>query len=195
MAAAIKSSLGSSPARVVLFMTQTDVSTSHVDEPIGEILLDIGVLSESDLSRARLAQAKSGGHLGDILRKLGLISDEDWARALAAKAGLRLIGPSEFPTSAFLRNGISDGFLKDRCLLPLGITNGKLRLAMADPEDRYAIEAIALAAGTGVEPVSLRSGTSAKGWSAFTSRMSLRSPTSLASWICLATRWTMMSSA
>lgn len=122
------------------------------DEPIGKILVRLDVVDEAELARALAVQQQSGGLLGDILRKLGLVSDADWVKALAVKSGVPVVTADEFPQAPVLPDRISQKFLKERRLLPLAETADGLELAMADPLDAYAVDAVALAAQMPVLP-------------------------------------------
>ncbi len=123
-----------------------------LERPIGEVLVELGALDAAGLDRALRAQRQHGGRIGEVLRGLGLISETDWARALSIKTGLPLIDADEFPTAPLYDGLISDKFLIDACVLPIAETDGAVRLAMADPFDRYAVEAMEHVAGRPVVP-------------------------------------------
>jgi len=123
-----------------------------MDKPIGEILVDMGALDRIGLDRALLAQREHGGRLGDILRSLGLVSDLDWARALSLKADVPLAEPADYPAAPLFAGRVSEKFLKEMKILPLAETEEGIVLAMADPLDRYAAEAMSLVADAPVVP-------------------------------------------
>jgi len=123
-----------------------------MDKPIGEILVDMGAIDRIGLDRALLVQREHGGRLGDILRSLGLVSDLDWARALSLKADVPLAEPGDYPATPLFAGQVSEKFLKEMKILPLAETDEGIVLAMADPLDRYAVEAMALVADTPVLP-------------------------------------------
>jgi len=120
--------------------------------PIGEILVELGALDGAALDRALRAQRQHGGRIGDVLRGLGLISEDDWARAVAAKTGLELIDADDFPAAPLYAAQVSEKFLIEACVLPVAETDRGLLLAMADPLDRYAAEAMELVAGRPILP-------------------------------------------
>ena len=122
------------------------------DTPIGEILVELGALDAAALERALRAQRQHGGRIGEVLRGLGLISEDDWARAVSAKTGHELIVADDFPLSPLYAGHVSEKFLIDSCVLPISETDAGLVLAMADPLDRYAAEAMELLARRPVEP-------------------------------------------
>ena len=132
------------------------------DERIVDALLEKGRLKEADLGRARRLQEETGGGLLDLLTRLGLVSERDHAEACAEVMQLPLLAAKDAPESPpeLLPDAqpLSLRFLKQFHLCPLGETNGRLQLWMADPHDRYAIDAVRLANGRDVDVyVGLRS--------------------------------------
>jgi general secretion pathway protein E len=115
-----------------------------------DILSRSGRLSADALERARRIGAEAGEPVEPILTKLGLVSECHMAEAFAEALGLDMapIGPAA-PDSAVVA-AISPLFLRQFQVLPLGESGGVLRLAMANPLDGYAAEAIELATGFSV---------------------------------------------
>jgi general secretion pathway protein E len=68
------------------------------------------------------------------------------AAALAARFGLPLVAPGEFPDAMVLDGQISVQFLKQALVLPLADGPDGIALAVADPYDSYAPRAIELVA-------------------------------------------------
>ncbi len=120
--------------------------------PIGQILMDQGAIDTRDLERALRAQREHGGRLGDILRTLGLVSDVDWTRALAQRSGFPEAMPGDYPDTPLFAGQISERFLSETHIVPLRNTEDGLALAMADPFDAYAIEAMEMVSGATVLP-------------------------------------------
>ncbi|TNF04933.1 MAG: type II secretion system protein GspE, partial [Gammaproteobacteria bacterium] len=59
---------------------------------------------------------------------------------------------ADLPDEALFKDQLSGRFLKDRQLLPVSVSEQQLDLAMADPTDSYALDAIAMATGLDVQP-------------------------------------------
>ena len=111
-----------------------------------------GKLDERSLERARRVGSGNRQGLARVLPKLGLVSERDLAEALARQAGVALVGERDFPALPLLDSKVSLRFLKESRVLPLAETEDGLVLAMADPFDAYAIDAMRLASGRPVEP-------------------------------------------
>ncbi|MBX4264069.1 glycosyltransferase [Clostridium estertheticum] len=67
----------------------------HSKGKIGELLIDLGILTVEQLETALEFQQKSGGALGEILLSLGLVDSKTLFRTIATQQGMGRIG-SEF---------------------------------------------------------------------------------------------------
>src|SRR5690606_3799269 len=97
---------------------------------------------------------ETGGNLLSLLGRLGLVSERDHAETCAEVMDLPLVAGKdapETPPELVSESPLSLRFLKQFHLCPLGERDGRLLLWMADPHDRYAIDAVRLAAGSDVE--------------------------------------------
>lgn len=126
---------------------------AEVIRELDEILLERGKLSSQDLQRARrVLESSRDDSLAGILCKLGMVSERDMAEALAQRFALPLVSAEDYPDVALLEDeGISPRFIKEARVLPLDEDHARVHLAMADPEDDYAVGAIEMATGKRVE--------------------------------------------
>jgi general secretion pathway protein E len=85
------------------------------------------------------------GSLASLLLKLGLVSERDMAKCLSQLLSLPLVTADDYPKEPVLDGKLAYRFLKEYHLVPLGDDEGSLQLAMADPLDDYAAEAVAQA--------------------------------------------------
>ena len=122
-------------------------------------LQELGKLTAGDLARARKLSEDSGDPLRLMLVRLGLVSDRDMAVAMAKVLGLDLISADDYPDEPVAADHLSLRFLKDAHIVPLREDDDSLEIAVADPVDSYAMQAVAMAAG---QPVRLRVGLSAE---------------------------------
>ncbi|MGY1521244.1 type II secretion system ATPase GspE [Luteimonas sp. A482] len=132
------------------------------EDRIVAALLDRQQLKEVDLARARRLQEETGGGILSLLSRLGLVSERDHAEACASALQLRLLGakdlPDAPPETLSEAQPLSARFLRQFHLCPIGEQDGRLVLWMADPHDRYALDAVRLATSRAIEPtVGLRS--------------------------------------
>ncbi len=130
-----------------------------VSTEVADLLIEWGKLDPTALERALRLQQETGERVDRLLTKLGQVSDRDMAAALSEKLELPLATPGDYPVEPVLEDKLSAKFLKEFRVLPLSDAPERLRLAMADPLDTYALEAVRLAAS---KPVSVSVGIPAE---------------------------------
>jgi general secretion pathway protein E len=128
---------------------------STLDERISQHLIARGRLKETDLVRARRLwdETPEGSFVG-LMTRLGLVSERDAAEALADVMKLPLLSAKDCPDTP-PPTQVSVRFLKQYHVVPCTETDAELGLLVADPQDRFPIEAVELAAG---KPVAVRIG-------------------------------------
>src|SRR6266480_8155434 len=66
-------------------------------QPIGQLLVEAGLIGETDLARALAFQERYGGRLGSVLVRLGALSEERLMPILAGQLELPLLSDSDLP--------------------------------------------------------------------------------------------------
>ncbi|PPJ41575.1 MULTISPECIES: type II secretion system ATPase GspE [unclassified Pseudoxanthomonas] len=128
------------------------------DERIVAALLARGRLKETDLARARRLQEETGGSLLALLSRLGLVSERDHAETTAEVLDLPLVSAKDAPDAPPESVALSQRFMKQFHVCPVGEGEYHVDVLMADPQDAYALDAVRLATGRAVRPrVALRS--------------------------------------
>ncbi|MBT5458228.1 MAG: type II secretion system protein GspE, partial [Rhodospirillaceae bacterium] len=121
------------------------------DTALGDSLLGLGKISQTDLDRARRAQADTGRTLAEVLTGLGIVSERDIADAFADNLAVPVAQRTDYPAAPLYEDALLPAFLKTRRLLPVSEKDDRLVLAMADPMDDFAADAVAMKLGMGVE--------------------------------------------
>lgn len=121
-------------------------------KPLLDILVELGKLGPEDRARVSRLQENSGDGVPALLSKLGLVSGRDQALALSLQHGVPLVGPDAFPPSPLFDGRLSSRFLRESRVLPLAEAEDGVVLAMADPGDSYARQAVELATRRPVRP-------------------------------------------
>lgn len=117
-------------------------------EPVfAERLLQDGKLNGASLDRARRVCSETGDRLEAVLINLGLVSEADVVTVMADELGLKVAAGDDFPEEPVLDDSISRKFLREARVFALDQSDAVVRLAMADPLDSYARQAIALSTG------------------------------------------------
>ena len=117
-----------------------------------DFLIGRGLLAA--VERARVLALRAERHEPDavILTRLGLVGERPMAESLAAFHDLPLACAGDYPERPVLAEAIAPAFLARSRLLPLGDGPDGVRVALADPTDQAALEAVRLAAGKPVLP-------------------------------------------
>ena len=110
---------------------------------IGEILIHINKLSESQLQEALLVQKNTKNKLGVVLVKNGFITEDDLVTVYSMQLGYRKADDELLlnidPKVASI---IPEEFARQNAVLVLEKSNSSIRVAMEDPEDITCIDAL-----------------------------------------------------
>jgi len=116
------------------------------DAQICQWLLAHGGLKSVDLERARrLEQDSASNELLGLLTRLGLVSEMSLAEAWAACLPAPLLLAANAPGMVDALPALSERFLRHHRVVPLGAERDGLHVLVANPANRYALEAIAYA--------------------------------------------------
>ena len=129
-----------------------DPGTVSEDFALGQLLIERGKLDPSGFDRAWRWHEENGQHLDGIAVSLGLVAERDMAAALAEFLSLDLLRPNEYPDDLETDEPINPDFLKKTRILPITDDEDGVILAMADPRDAFARQAIELKFGKPVLP-------------------------------------------
>ncbi len=121
---------------------QEHISAPDSEQILIDELLQAGVIDAASLERATLVARGEGDPLWRILPRLGLMSEEQLTAAMARAFGMKLVLAADFPGELPFRDQISRRFLMEHQVLPLGEEDGRVLLAVADPDSEYAIAAV-----------------------------------------------------
>jgi len=117
---------------------------------IGDVLLEIGKVSRSDLDRAIEVQKQTGQKLGRILIDLGTISEEDLRLAYGKLLQIPIWEKKKDDQYPLVEE-MPKVFLLTNRVLPLKTYDGMLDVALADPQDSLLLETIASATNKQVQ--------------------------------------------
>jgi general secretion pathway protein E len=135
--------------------------TTHADvgARLADYLLRAGKLKPADVEKTSQLAMEGRQSFGLVLTRTGLVADREIASAYSELLGRPLLADDDIPVARLAEHRYKEIFLRDAKLLPLAGDGDALRLATADPENRFAIDALSLAAG---KPVALWIGTPAQ---------------------------------
>ncbi len=109
---------------------------------IGQTLLSRGLLTQEQLSRALRTQRVRGGHLGTNLIELGYIDEPTLGRTLSEISGLTCASKDMFDDipDALLSLLPAEEVIRRR-LIPIGLKDRELHLAVIDPKHAAGLSA------------------------------------------------------
>ncbi|MGE5246769.1 MAG: ATPase, T2SS/T4P/T4SS family [Verrucomicrobiota bacterium] len=119
---------------------------------LGELLVESGLLSEQDLTRALAEQRSKRGKLGNTIVALGLASEADIAQALSMQLGITLIDLQNTPVEPEAIDLIAEKVARKHLIVPVAIDQKELHIAMADPLSFEAFEDVRFASGYTIKP-------------------------------------------
>lgn len=115
---------------------------------LAEVLLARGACEPRTLERARGVAEASGQRLEAVLLQLGMLTERMLAEAYGALLGIPPASPSRYALDApLLEERLGARFLRHARALPVALEGDTLTLAMADPLDRFTLDAVAAATG------------------------------------------------
>src|SRR5918998_6631643 len=122
---------------------------------IGEILVSRGYITPEQLRTALEAQSglPTMEALGDTLVSMGYLSQRDKLRCLADQWGVEFVDLETFPVDPDVVKLVGQEICRRYKAFPLSRSHGKIVVAMKEPNDIYAIDALRLIMGADVEPV------------------------------------------
>lgn len=110
--------------------------------PLGERLVAEGYLTQEQLELALKVKSRNGGFLGEVLVKLGFITDQVLTDYLAAETDTKVIDVSQMVIDDDLLKLVPYEVALKFKLLPVGIKDRQLTVAMADAFNIIAIDAL-----------------------------------------------------
>jgi hypothetical protein len=121
---------------------------------IGDLLVEVGAITRSQLADALRHQEQTGGRLGTSLVALGFIDDKAIAGALAKQLQIPSVTQAQLETIAPEVLALVPGQLAARRrLVPLRIDKGRLWVASSDPTDKDNLDELSRLVKMPVRPM------------------------------------------
>jgi type IV pilus assembly protein PilB len=119
---------------------------------LGDMLKEAGLIDDFQLQSALSHQRNWGGKLGSILMEMEFIREEDLARVIAEKLKTPYINLFDPEISSDVIRLVKPEVAKKYHVVPVKKDKGSLILAMMDPLDIEATDAIRFATGLNIKP-------------------------------------------
>jgi len=122
-----------------------------ITKPLGELLIDLGIISKDNVDKALEIQEKKGGLIGEILVEMGCAKEEDIAQVLTVQYGFPYLPLANYDISPDVIKLIPVKIAREYLLIPIDKIGSNLTLAMSNPLNTKAIEEVEHLCGTNVQ--------------------------------------------
>ena len=118
---------------------------------LGEILVAAGKITEEQLNYVLSKQGTIGKKLGQILVDEKMVSEDDMINAIVAQTGIQKVDLSEVELDKKAIKMVSQNLCQKHDLAPFGFNQSKIKVALADPLNIFAIDDVSISTGLDVE--------------------------------------------
>lgn len=122
-------------------------------KPLGDILIEAGLIGPDELAKALEVQKVSSLRLGEVLVALGFLTEADVARAVAGQLSIPFVPDHLLQVDLLFARLLPPQVAKKTSALPLREEFGHLFVAMADPLDVFSLDEIRHLTRRSVQPV------------------------------------------
>ncbi len=137
-------------ANIVMEPTQIN---NYRNKRLGEILIEMGLISSKELEKAFQIQKRAGKRLGEILVEQGVLSEKDLLKALSLKLSIPTAKIDSYAIDPAVVEIISREIAEKHKIIPLFKVNDTLTVAMADPLDVYVVDYLRHKTGLNIQTV------------------------------------------
>jgi len=120
---------------------------------IGEMLVHAGLLSEEELEQAIARPRPAGMKLGQFLIREGIVREQEVIRVLSEQLRVPIYRPEEFPIDEQLSKLVPLQVAANHQIVPLQRKAQRLLVAMPDPTDILAMDAVQEEVQLEIEPL------------------------------------------
>ena len=110
--------------------------------PIGQVLLDAGLITEEQLQLALKKHLETGSRLGQVLISMNAVTSQDVGRMLEKRLNVPYVSLRDFVPSRDTLRLFTIDFVKAHRAVPLELVRESLKLGMCDPFDLKTLDAI-----------------------------------------------------
>lgn len=123
-------------------------------KPLGEILVESGIITVKTLERALNRQQGCRKRLGAVLEEMGVITQDELVEALAKQYGMATVQQIDSPTVPDkLLQLVPGEVAREKLVFPLRWEEGVLALAVSDPADVETINLLQQKSAAKIVPV------------------------------------------
>jgi type IV pilus assembly protein PilB len=118
-----------------------------------DILLKKRLLSPDQLEEAVAMASSTGMKLQDALAKMNYVTAIESAQAIAEKSNLQFVDLSTLEIPKAVVELVPESVAREKLVMPLGLDGNVMRIAMADPSNYDALQALQFVLNRDIQPV------------------------------------------
>lgn len=118
---------------------------------LGEILVIANKINKAQLDEALKIQKEEGMKLGEVLVEKGFVTEYDIIHAIEQQIGIKEVDLGNVQCDKKVLKIVPQKICDKHMLAPFGFEDGKIKVAMADPLNIFAIDDIAISTGLEVK--------------------------------------------
>ena len=122
-------------------------------QPLGQILLDKGLVTQEQLDEALGIQKNTTEQIGRIVVDLGYVVERDVLRAHAEQLGIPFLELDRTSVDEDVAKAIPQSVVQRYNAVPIRRSGNRLTVAMADPTNVFALDDIRLITGYEIDPM------------------------------------------
>jgi type IV pilus assembly protein PilB len=120
---------------------------------LGELLINAGLLSKAQLDRALVMQKETHQRLGQVLVTQEFVTDKQIAECLSSQLNFPLVDLANYPPNPMTLSLVPRDIASRYMVFPIQTEGQRLTLAMADPLNIVAEDAVRKHSGMEIKPV------------------------------------------
>lgn len=118
---------------------------------LGDILVNSGKITAYQLQEALKSQKILGKKLGEILVESSIITEEEIIDAIETQIGIEKVDLNNIKFDKKAINLVTENLCRKHMLIPFGFNESKIKVAMSDPLNIFAIDDVNIATGIEVD--------------------------------------------
>ncbi|UCC69032.1 MAG: Flp pilus assembly complex ATPase component TadA, partial [Armatimonadota bacterium] len=122
-------------------------------KPLGQILLEKGLITQEQLDEGLKVQKNTSEQIGRILVDLGYVVERDVLRAHAEQLGIPFLELDRVSVDEDVAKAIPQTVVQRYNAIPIRRSGNRLTVAMADPTNVFALDDIRLITGYEIDPM------------------------------------------
>ena len=120
---------------------------------LGQLLLWNKIITQEQLDEALEEQKKTKKKLGTILIEKGYVEEKTLNDFLSKQYGVKSVDLNSIEISRDVIKKVPANIAKKYILMPVGVENGRLKVAISDPTNIFAIDEVRFVTGMNVIPL------------------------------------------